>query len=67
MNFKITINFEQPKPTQEQIDLMEGRECTCGLREYPLHSCPYASDINGDYESKCDCCPYCEQQCAYDI
>lgn len=31
------------------------------------HGCPYAEDIGGDYDTKCDCCDDCEHQCAMDI
>lgn len=34
--------------------------------EYP-HTCPYEEDINGDYQTKCYCCAYCEDACAGDI
>lgn len=32
-----------------------------------LHSCPYKEEINGDYNSKCNCCESCRQECLYDI
>jgi len=32
-----------------------------------LHICPYAEDIDGDSESKCDCCDECWGNCADDI
>lgn len=47
-------------------DCIEGTVCTCD-RRYGLHSCPYKADVNDDSETECDCCPYCEQQCADDI
>lgn len=31
------------------------------------HTCPYAEEINRDYESLCECCEGCEHQCAMDI
>ena len=31
------------------------------------HSCPYAEEIWGDYDEKCNCCPECERGCAEDI
>jgi hypothetical protein len=41
-------------------------ECTCdeGCGEHP---CPYQCDINGNDESYCSCCEFCERQCAMDI
>ena len=31
------------------------------------HTCPYAEDICDDWETTCNCCDECEQQCAEDI
>ena len=31
------------------------------------HTCPYASEINDDNESLCDCCEDCIGNCADDI
>lgn len=32
------------------------------------HSCPFASEINGDHsEDHCNCCEDCQYQCAMDI
>lgn len=31
------------------------------------HTCPFAEEINGDYESLCTCCDDCTDQCAQDI
>lgn len=31
------------------------------------HTCPYNEDINGDYESKCNCCADCTHECCMDI
>lgn len=32
-----------------------------------LHTCPYREEINGDYDTLCDCSPEETQQCAWDI
>jgi len=32
-----------------------------------LHSCPYAEEIHGDYETLCDCDEEQTRQCAQDI
>ena len=32
-----------------------------------LHTCPYKTEINDDYESVCDCCSDCEYECCMDI
>ena len=31
------------------------------------HTCPYAEEIAGDYETLCTCCDECETQCCQDI
>jgi hypothetical protein len=32
-----------------------------------LHTCPYAEEIHGDYETLCDCDEEATRQCAMDI
>lgn len=32
-----------------------------------LHACPYALEINNDYDFVCDCCSDCEHECCMDI
>lgn len=39
----------------------------CGNQGAMPHSCPYLSDIDGDYETKCNCCANCMDQCSDDI
>lgn len=40
----------------------------CGKNDpSPLHTCPYAEEINNDYTTTCNCCSYCCSQCAWDI
>lgn len=31
------------------------------------HTCPYSEDINGDYETMCNCCSDCQDECAMEI
>ncbi len=31
------------------------------------HTCPFAEDVNGDFDSLCDCCDDCTHECAMDI
>lgn len=40
--------------------------CTCD-EDHQEHPCPYQSEINGNDEDHCKCCPYCERQCLMDI
>ncbi len=57
----------------KQLELFkEERNCDgrCGgVNPSPgLHSCPYASEINGnDVEDYCNCCDDCQHECAMDI
>ena len=32
-----------------------------------LHTCPFAEEIYGDEEQKCNCCDDCESRCCQDI
>lgn len=41
--------------------------CKCGKPGQPDHTCPYASDINDDHETLCNCCDDCCGECADDI
>jgi len=45
--------------------IIENR-CTCDEHHWDSHPCPYQQEINGN-DDGCNCCPYCEQQCADDI
>lgn len=54
---------KENKPDEPQEIL---NRCTCS-EGYEEHSCPYQSDVNNDDEFKCNCCPYCTQNCADDI
>ena len=40
--------------------------CTCDKYNYEEHICPFRAEIDYD-ETTCNCCPYCEEQCADDI
>lgn len=61
MKTKVKIEFEVKNI------LIEGYECTCDVIDYPLHSCPYQSELYGNDEKNCRCCPYCENLCILDI
>lgn len=32
-----------------------------------MHTCPYKEDINGDFETLCNCCKDCQDVCLYEI
>lgn len=44
---------------------------TCNIRQYESHPCPYDVEINdadpNDESRYCDCCPFCEQECRWNI
>lgn len=33
----------------------------------PDHECPYRGEIDGDYDTLCDCCDACRGQCSDDV
>ena len=41
--------------------------CKCGEDANPSHMCPYKTEMFGDYETLCNCCDECTNQCGYDI
>jgi len=41
--------------------------CTCKTETIRPHTCPFQEDINGDSETKCECCEFCEEQCCQDV
>lgn len=53
--------FEEVAPGFER----EGN-CTCDTYTERFHTCPFASEINGN-DRLCSCCEYCTGQCAADI
>ncbi len=46
-----------PKP------LDEDNVCGCGVSGRVLHGCPFAEEINNNYDFKCNCCKKCTQKC----
>jgi hypothetical protein len=38
-----------------------------GVEDSNLHTCPYAEEIHGDYETLCDCDEESTRQCAMDV
>lgn len=43
--------------------------CNCDETQGDFHPCPYDVEINDadPNEDSCDCCAYCEGECAMDI
>lgn len=56
--------IERNKP---EAKVKSKKLCQCGNPAERLHTCPYKEDINGDSETKCNCCVTCQNQCAMDI
>ena len=64
---------------EDNIDAKSGRQdCAVEIKEHfgvkeqvtepvELHTCPYAAEIHGDYETLCDCDEEQTYQCAMDI
>jgi len=57
---------------------MEVRRCVADMKQHfgvedqvensnQEHTCPYKEDINGDYETLCNCDPEQTLQCSHDI
>lgn len=45
----------------------DATKCRCGKPGSPLHTCPFASDVENDNKSLCNCCDDCTSECAMDI
>lgn len=39
------------------------KKCKCGNPGTALHSCGYRSEINEDYDFRCNCCDNCVGEC----
>ncbi|KKL16607.1 hypothetical protein LCGC14_2493840 [marine sediment metagenome] len=39
----------------------------CSNEAEPEHTCPFAEEVNGDYERMCECCAECTEACAESI
>lgn len=62
------INRKIYEETKKEIMKMIGKCIKCEDNDgTPKHTCPYASDVNNDNESLCNCCDACTHQCAMDI
>ena len=45
----------------------DGEKCVCREVVIEEHTCPFKEEINDDYESLCNCCEYCTQNCRWEI
>lgn len=55
------------KEEEEEKEPSHDFRCFCGEPAAILHTCPYKEEIDGDYDSTCYCCKYCERSCADDV
>ncbi len=39
----------------------------CGGKGEEIHSCPYAEEINDNFQKICNCCDACRHECLMDI
>jgi len=46
---------------------MECERCKSNSGTDENHTCPFAEEINGDYEANCNCCEECYHECCMDI
>ncbi len=50
------------------MEIQSNGMCKCGKNpKSEPHTCPYKKEIGDDYESLCECCPECEQECKDEI
>jgi hypothetical protein len=50
-----------------EMDLLEQFGVEDPVQDSNLHTCPYAEEIHGDYETLCDCDEEATRQCAMDV
>lgn len=63
MNLKIFNSHTEKKKCEGKCGARDG----CQNPAEEDHTCPYAEEINEDYESLCNCCSDCAHECAMDI
>jgi hypothetical protein len=55
---------QKKKPPKKDIT----DRCTCEEFYHESHSCPYEEDVNNNpNDDYCQCCPYCYEECAWNI
>lgn len=64
MRYKFIEIVEEAKVIKEEN---LGKGCTCDVSYHEAHTCPFNEEINDDYETLCNCCSYCIEQCSYEI
>lgn len=71
VDFKIRMKWLQkvakvklPKKAPKKLKISE---CRCGGEGLSDHTCPYAEEMHGNYDTICNCCESCMYQCAMDI
>ena len=61
----VVINQSNGVGDDDVIKISQDVKKHFGIEE--LHTCPYREEINGDYETLCDCDEEQQHQCAMDI
>jgi hypothetical protein len=64
--FKGWLGFYSRSSSFFFIDPDEPTHCTCDEKDHGTTECPYSSDIH-NLVVGCNCCPYCQQQCADEV
>ena len=55
---------EQP---EEATKVSECQNCKKKPGTDELHSCPYQEEINNNFKAECNCCEFCQNECAMEI
>ena len=61
----VVINQSNGVGDDDVVKISQDVKKHFGIEE--LHTCPYLEEINGDYETLCDCDEEQQHQCAMDI
>ena len=62
----VTEDFVLPEDFENMIG-ESNSTCKCGEPGLANHTCPYKTDLNGDYDSLCNCCENCQVLCADEL
>jgi hypothetical protein len=68
-NSKFNPEINESSMDQLAALLKYGRceSCNKHFSSTTLHTCPYKEDIDGDYNTLCNCCDVCLGNCTDDI
>jgi hypothetical protein len=63
MRTKVASSLPEPEEITEEMK----KHCTCDVYDWVEHTCPYQEEIYGNKDYLCICCPYCTQECFWNI